>query len=461
MHPSRLFKQHPVGLYVLCAVEAAAGFALYVLGSLLLLYLIDTAKYDQETALRWVGGYNAACFIAPLLGGVLADAGLRFRRTVLLGAVLLMAGFLALSQLDRQPKIALTLLWLGNGLFRSNLVAMLGRLYPANDARQDAAYRLLYAAFNVGGLIAPAIAGGLARAGRWDAAFLLAAMAMGVAVLLLFWAHPHLARADQNLDDHLPTPESPRRATRPFARWLAVWVLAQVTMLWALAYGQADGMMLLWARDYTQRVVLGVELAPSAFAAIPPAFVLLFTLLAALFRSPGRSVPRRVKIQTGLFATSAGFGLMVLSVPQSGHLASAAWSLACLALLTVGELLVVPVTQSLINRLAPHGRIGLGCAVWYAAAALGLWLAGQLAALSGNIPPAAFFAILALAPLTAAVLLACQRSGVRISGPCPPAALHTKPIFEAIRCAATERGPTSLCRLTEQRSKHERSGGPR
>ena len=74
---------------------------------------------------------------------------------------------------------------------------------------------------------------------------------------------------------------------------------------------------------------------------------------------------------------------------------------------------------------------------------------------------AAFFAILALAPLTAAVLLACQRSGVRISGPCPPAALHTKPIFEAIRCAATERGPTSLCRLTEQRSKHERSGGPR
>lgn len=62
---------------------------------------------------------------------------------------------------------------------------MLGRLYPANDARQDAAYRLLYAAFNVGGLLAPAVAGGLSRAGRWDVAFLLAAMAMGVAVLLL------------------------------------------------------------------------------------------------------------------------------------------------------------------------------------------------------------------------------------------------------------------------------------
>ena len=199
-------------------------------------------------------------------------------------------------------------------------------------------------------------------------------------------------------------------------------------MLWALAYGQADGMMLLWARDYTQRVVLGVELAPSAFAAIPPAFVLLWTLLAALFRSPGRSVPRRLKIQTGLFATSAGFGLMVLAVPPSGHLASAAWPLACLALLTVGELLVVPVTQVLINRLAPHGRIGLGCAVWYAAAALGLWLAGQLAALSRHIPHAAFFAILAVAPLAAAVLLACQRSGLwltfRWSEPCPPATLH-------------------------------------
>lgn len=415
MHPSRLLKQHPVGLYVLCAVEAAAGFALYVLGSLLLLYLIETAEYDQETALRWVGGYNAACFVAPLLGGVLADAGLRFRRTVLLGAILLMAGFLALSQMGRQPKLALTLLLLGNGLFRSNLVAMLGRLYPEKDRRQDAAYRLLYAAFNVGGLIAPPVAGVLARAGRWDVAFLLAATAMGVAVVLLFCAHSHLARADQNFDSHLPTTEAPRRTTSPFSRWLAILVIAQVTLLWTIAYGQADGMMLLWARDYTQRVVLGVEFAPSAFAAIPPAFVLLWTLLAALFRSRGRSVSRRAKIQTGLLATSVGFGLMVLAVPQSGQMASAAWPLACLALLTVGELLVVPVTQSLINLLAPHGRVGLSCAVWYAAAAIGLWLAGQLAALWSHIPHAAFFAILAVAPVAAAVLLACQRSYLRIT----------------------------------------------
>ena len=74
MHASSSLAQ-PVGLYVLCAVEVAAGFALYVLGSLLLLHLIATQGLDGATALRWVGGYNAATFLAPLVGGALADAG--------------------------------------------------------------------------------------------------------------------------------------------------------------------------------------------------------------------------------------------------------------------------------------------------------------------------------------------------------------------------------------------------
>lgn len=415
MHASRLFEHHPIGLYVLCAVEAAAGFALYVLGSLLLLYLIETAQHDQATALRWVGGYNAACFVAPLFGGLLADAGLRFRRTVLMGAILLMIGFLALSQTGREPKLALALLLIGNGLFRSNLVAMLGRLYPDKDARQETAYRLLYAAFNVGGLIAPLVAGVLARAGRWHVAFLLAAIAMALAVVLLCVAHPHLARADQIFDSLVPSHEPPRRAVSRLSRWLAIFVIAQVTMLWTIAYGQADGMMLLWARDYTQRVVLGIEFSPSAFAAVPPLFVLLWTLLAALVRLRGRRFSRRARIQSGLLATSAGFGLMLLAVPQTGHMASAAWPLACLGLLTVGELLVVPVTQMLINLLAPQEHVGLSCAVWYAAAAIGLWLAGQLGALWSRIPHSSFFAILVVAPLVASALLACQRSYLRIT----------------------------------------------
>ena len=106
---------------------------------------------------------------------------------------------------------------------------------------------------------APAVAGGLAGAGRWDAAFLLAAMAMGVAVLLLSGLIlTSLAPTRTSTITSHPRVSAPR--DKPTPRWLAILVIAQVTMLWTLAYGQADGMMLLWARDYTQRVVLGSSL---------------------------------------------------------------------------------------------------------------------------------------------------------------------------------------------------------
>ena len=92
MHPRLL--RSPSGC-MSCAVEVAAGFALYVLGSLLLLHLIATHGLDEATALRWSAAYNAADVLAPLVGGALADAGLRLHGAVRLGAILLSFGFVA------------------------------------------------------------------------------------------------------------------------------------------------------------------------------------------------------------------------------------------------------------------------------------------------------------------------------------------------------------------------------
>lgn len=406
MHASSSLAQ-PVGLYVLCAVEVAAGFALYVLGSLLLLHLIATQGLDEATALRWVGGYNAATFLAPLVGGALADAGLRLQRAVRLGAILLSFGFVALA-LRRDARLGLSILVLGNGLFRSNVVALLGRLYPVGDPRLDAAYRVFYAAFNFGGLVAPPIAGLLAQTGQGHAAFLLAAAAMGLAALILRLADPYLVLTDACPHDfRTGTTERPIGDVR--SRWLAIGVVAQVTLLWALSYGQTDGVLLLWVRDYTVRGVLGHEISPSAFVAVPPLFVLIWAALAALLGKRCQPSTRNGKLAAGLLSTSLGFALLIFATTLSGQRHSAAWPLACLSLLTLGELLVVPVTQSLMGQLAPRRHTGLSYALWYAAAALGLYLAGQLGAQWYTLSPATFFALVAAAPLGAIALIACGR----------------------------------------------------
>ena len=403
-------RRYPAGLFVLCGAEACAGFALYVLGSLLVLYLTEVAGQEQATALGWLGVFNAVCFVMPLAGGWLADRWLGFRWAVIIGAGLLSAGFVMLALVPTKPLSGLTLLLGGSGLFRSNLVAMVGRLFASGEAGRERAFRLLYAAFNVGAVLAPPIASILIRAQRWSLAFLLGSGATAMALVILGTGHQRLARVDQRDDEQRDSPNAPDQPVGKSPRWLAIGAVAQVALLWTVAYGQADGTLLLWARDHTRRSLLGFDVPASIFASVPPLLVLLLTPLSGFAGRSRIKGSALAQLLLGLGCTSLGFLLMLGAARDSAMPASPVWLLGCLGLLTVGELVVAPLTQSLISGLAPRRSAGLSSALWYGATAAGFWLAGQLGGLWRSCPPATFFGLLAVVPLLAGVLLLVQRS---------------------------------------------------
>ena len=65
---------------------------------------------------------------------------------------------------------------------------------------------------------------------------------------------------------------------------------------------------------------------------------------------------------------------------SGGHRVSMLWLIACVTLLTLGELLVAPLSLSMILRLTPPRFIGVVFGGWYVAGALGYWLSGELGA---------------------------------------------------------------------------------
>ena len=78
----------------------------------------------------------------------------------------------------------------------------------------------------------------------------------------------------------------------------------------------------------------------------------------------------------------------------------------CLALLTLGEILIAPLCLSLLARLAPPQHLTLCMGAWYLALAIGAWLAGEVGALWLRWPPLHVLLLLALLPLCGAFIFA-------------------------------------------------------
>jgi MFS family permease len=78
----------------------------------------------------------------------------------------------------------------------------------------------------------------------------------------------------------------------------------------------------------------------------------------------------------------------------------------CLALLTLGEILIAPLCLSLLARLAPPQHLSLFMGAWYLALAVGAWLAGEVGALWLRWPPLHVLLLLALLPLCGTFLFA-------------------------------------------------------
>ncbi len=161
----RTFLGHPVGLYVLFLTEMWERFNYYGMRALLMLYMVNYFRWEQEHASTIYKWYTSLVYLTPLLGGYLADRFLGNKWAVIIGAAVMAVGemLLAFEPSRFSLGIDVTLLFftglvlmiLGNGFFKPNMSTQVGRLYPQGDPRRDGAYTIFYMGINLGAFLAP------------------------------------------------------------------------------------------------------------------------------------------------------------------------------------------------------------------------------------------------------------------------------------------------------------------
>jgi POT family proton-dependent oligopeptide transporter len=168
-------------------------FSYYGMRALLVPYMLNYFRWAQQSATSTYKIYTSLVYITPILGGYLADRFLGNRLAVIIGGSLMAVGhFLMAFEEYAIFYAALVFLILGNGFFKPNMSTQVGRLYPTNDGRRDAAYTIFYMGINLGAFLSPLACGWLQEntVGGYHSGFTLAGIGMVAGLVIYLLGQP-------------------------------------------------------------------------------------------------------------------------------------------------------------------------------------------------------------------------------------------------------------------------------
>lgn len=428
--------KYPKQLWYLAMVEMWERFCFYGMRGVLAIFMVDQLLLSDKEANLKYGAIQAFVYAFTFIGGIFADKILGFKRSLIFGAILMIAGngLISVSPHDFfYLGIALTVI--GTGFFKPNVSSMVGELYKDGDPRRDAGFGIFYSGINAGALLGGALCVWLGKQHSWSLAFLAAAIVMiiGLLVFLLTKKHlkpignsplQHFSKLKKNTYEilvyisalaciplifimvhntrytdlfmytigpialfyfvfHL-LKESDNKARK---KLLAAMILILFSIIFFAIFEQAGGSLALFANNNLHQNLLFFNIDPNIINNGANSFFVitlspLLGLLWLAFAKKGKEPNTVIKFGLGFLFLAIGYYVFFATrffADANGKTSLEIFTLAYLAV-TIGELCLSPIGLSMITKLSPKHLGGMMMGLWFLASAYGQYLAGLLGA---------------------------------------------------------------------------------
>ena len=387
---------HPIGLFVLFFTEMWERFSYYGMRAILVLYLV-TETSEMNPGLGWAKGdalalygwYTMMVYVMSVPGGIIADKLIGQRKSVMIGALLLVAGHGILAVEEMWAfYTGLILIVLGVGMLKPNISTMVGGLYKQGDIRRDKGFTIFYIGINLGAFLSSLIVGYIGEVYGWHYGFGLAGIGMALGFLVYIWGQKYIAHVGNYIGTSV-SEEEKAAAKRPLTKIekdrVVVLLLSFILVIvfWG-AFEQAGGLMNIYTLEKTDRMLGSFEIPASVFQSLNAMFIIfLGTSIAgywAMRKLKGKVASSLFKMIIGLIIMGTGFFFMTAATAEFESTGSSAMYWLVLAYLfhTIGELCLSPVALSFITKLAPLKYASIMMGVYFAVTGFGSKLAGLL-----------------------------------------------------------------------------------
>lgn len=198
-----MWKNHPKALPFLFLSEMWERFGYYLMIGIFTLYLKDVESgfaMTEKEASDLYGTFIALVFLTPFIGGLIADRYWGYRKSIIIGGLLMGAGYVLMSVHNITALyVAMTLVILGNGFFKPNISTLLGNFYSQEKfkTKKDEGYNIFYMGINVGAFICNFFGAALYILLGWNFAFIAAGIGMFIGVIVFLLGTKHYVGFDQ------------------------------------------------------------------------------------------------------------------------------------------------------------------------------------------------------------------------------------------------------------------------
>ncbi|MFM2385655.1 MAG: Dipeptide and tripeptide permease [Bacteroidota bacterium] len=197
--------KHPKALPYLFFSEMWERFGYYLMIGIFTLYLKDKIGnggfgLNEKESADLYGTFIALVFFTPFLGGILADRYWGYKKTIIVGGLLMGIGYCLMGIHSKAMLYtAMTCVIVGNGLFKPNISSLLGNIYnrPEFKANKDSGYNIFYMGINVGAFICNFFGAALYNAFGWTWAFVAAGVGMFIGIVVFVLGMKYYEGADE------------------------------------------------------------------------------------------------------------------------------------------------------------------------------------------------------------------------------------------------------------------------
>ena len=372
------FFGHPKGLAYLAFTEAWERFSYYGMTALLVLYMVNQLLLPghvehvvgfatfrqvlesvfgplstQALASQIFGLYAGFVYFTPVLGGWVADRWIGQRNAVVLGALAMSGGHIAMA-FDESFLLALLLLVTGSGLLKGNISAQVGGLYRRDEeARRTRGFAIFSTAINFGAVVGPLLCGFLGERYGWHIGFGTAALFMLCGLATYLSGYRHLpAKVERKI-----------LAAAPMTRadWKVVAALAVVMIIavfQSIGYYQLANVMPVWLEQHADLQVGSFLIPVPWYQSIDPLFsIITVPLLFGLWRwqaEHGGEPSDLGKIGQGACLCAAANLILVGAIAAGGSAKVLwVWPFLYCAVQGIAFLYYWPTLLALVSRAAP------------------------------------------------------------------------------------------------------------